>query len=73
MISCVDSRVFPSKFLCIEPGEFFISRNPGNFVPKTNFSDGHISDCLPAVFDFTIMRRDIKNIVICGHSDCKVI
>ena len=34
LISCIDSRLLVSRVLQSQPGDYFQSRNPGNFIPK---------------------------------------
>ncbi|CAL8089070.1 unnamed protein product [Calicophoron daubneyi] len=70
MISCVDGRVMPSKFLMVSPGTTYIVRNAGNFAPNTH--DGkHCSCNVHATFELGCIRGQAKDIIICGHSDCK--
>ncbi|CAH8833548.1 unnamed protein product [Trichobilharzia szidati] len=73
IISCVDSRVIPSKFLCSNIGEVFIERNPGNFICCENSALSHFSEvCVtPGFLDFILFRCKINDIIICGHSDCR--
>ncbi|KAF5400048.1 Carbonic anhydrase [Paragonimus heterotremus] len=69
MISCVDSRVFPSQFLSAEPGQLYIVRNAGNFVPQVNSSDKECN--VLGTLELACVRNKVNDIVICGHSDCK--
>ena len=34
LITCVDSRIVASRVLQSQPGDYFLCRNPGNFIPK---------------------------------------
>ncbi|KAF6771153.1 hypothetical protein AHF37_09686 [Paragonimus kellicotti] len=69
MISCVDSRVFPSQFLSAKPGQLYIVRNAGNFVPQANSSDKECN--VLGTLELACIRNNVNDIVICGHSDCK--
>lgn len=50
------------------PGDMFIIRNMGNFVPPyKNNNDFH--GTLAAIkFDVSVLN--VKHIIICGHSNC---
>jgi carbonic anhydrase len=67
-IGCSDSRVTPDLVLDTKPGDMFILRNVGNFVPpfKSN-SDFHGSS---AVIEYAVSILNVKHIIICGHSHC---
>ncbi|MBV8400263.1 MAG: carbonic anhydrase [Acetobacteraceae bacterium] len=66
LITCADSRVVPELFTQTEPGELFLCRNVGNLVPAYGQALGGVS----AVIEYAVMALEVKNIVICGHSDC---
>lgn len=66
LITCADSRVVPELFTQTEPGELFLCRNVGNLVPAYGEALGGVS----AVIEYAVMALEVKNIVICGHSDC---
>ena len=65
-ITCADSRVVPEMLTQTEPGELFVCRNIGNIVPTYGEMLGGVS----AVIEYAVMALKVKNIVICGHSDC---
>ncbi|MCW8821482.1 MAG: carbonic anhydrase [Sulfurovum sp.] len=67
-IGCSDSRVTPDLVLDTKPGDMFILRNVGNFVPpfKSN-TDFHGSS---AVIEYAVSILNVKHIIICGHSHC---
>ncbi|CAH8442018.1 unnamed protein product [Heterobilharzia americana] len=73
VITCVDSRVAPSKFLCSNVGELFIERNPGNFVCCENYTSSHFNkiSVTPGFLEMTLIRCKINDLIICGHSDCR--
>ncbi len=67
-ITCSDSRVNPNVFLSAGLGELFIVKNVGNVVPP--YIEGGYTYGEGAAIDFAINYLGIKNIVICGHTDC---
>jgi carbonic anhydrase len=66
LITCADSRVVPELFTQTGPGELFLCRNVGNLVPAYGQALGGVS----AVIEYAVVALEVKNIVICGHSDC---
>lgn len=66
-IACSDSRVIPSAITSADPGELFIVRNIGNFIPPYQ-EDSAYSES--AAIDFALNNFDITDIVICGHANC---
>ena len=65
-ITCADSRVVPEMITQTRPGDLFVCRNIGNIVPSYGEMLGGVS----AVIEYAVMALKVKNIVICGHSDC---
>ncbi len=65
-ITCADSRVEPAALTQTQPGEIFVSRNIGNLVPAYGEMLGGIS----AVIEYAVAALEVKQVVICGHSDC---
>jgi carbonic anhydrase len=66
MIICSDSRVHLERILQYKPGEVFTIRNAGNVVPRLNSeARGELG-----TLQFAVEVLKIKNIVVCGHSDC---
>lgn len=65
-ITCSDSRINPNLITQTEPGEIFILRNAGNIVPPYGAANGGEG----ATIEFAIKALNIKDIIICGHSDC---
>jgi carbonic anhydrase len=67
-IGCSDSRVVPDLIVDSKPGDMFILRNIGNFVPPyQNDSDFHGSS---AAIEYAVSVLEVKDIIICGHSHC---
>ena len=67
-VGCSDSRVTPDLMLDTKPGDMFILRNVGNFVPPyKNNNDFHGSS---AAIEYAVSILHVKHIIICGHSHC---
>lgn len=65
-ITCADSRVSPELITQTRPGELFVCRNIGNIVPAYGEMLGGVS----AVVEFAVLALNVKQIVLCGHTDC---
>lgn len=66
-IACSDSRVVPNLFASTEPGDLFVVRNVGNLVPPPGTSE---SAGAAAYLDFSVGRLSVRDIIVCGHSEC---
>lgn len=66
-ITCSDSRIVPSLLTATDPGELFMLRNVGNYVPPYSPDQDHSEG---AALTFALINLNIKNIVICGHANC---
>lgn len=67
-IGCSDSRVVPDLIVNAKPGDMFILRNIGNFVPPyKNDKDFHGSS---AAIEYAVSVLGVKDIIVCGHSHC---
>lgn len=64
-ITCSDSRISPNLITQTQPGELFILRNVGNLVPPYDSTDG-----MAAGIEFAVNRLQVKDIILCGHSNC---
>lgn len=67
-ITCSDSRIDPGLLTQTEPGELFILRNAGNIVPSYGSQIGGTT----ATIEYAIGVLDVKNVIVCGHTDCAV-
>lgn len=67
-IGCSDSRVVPYLMLDSGPGDLFIVRNVGNFVPPFDASLGYHGTA--AAVEFAVLNLNISEIIVCGHSHC---
>ncbi|MDP4126026.1 MAG: carbonic anhydrase [Bacillota bacterium] len=69
-IGCSDSRVVPELITKSLPGELFVVRNVANIVPKYKEPHEHDTSATSAAIEYAIKVLKVKNIVICGHSNC---
>lgn len=67
-IGCSDSRLVPSLLTGTGPGELFIVRNVGAFVPPYDGSAGYHGTS--AAIEFAVLNLKVSRIVVCGHSHC---
>ena len=70
-IGCSDSRVLPDLLLGTKPGDLFVIRNAGNFVPTYDKSIPW--DGVAATIEYAIEVLGIREIIVCGHSHCGAI
>jgi len=70
-IGCSDSRIVPYLLTGAGPGELFLVRNVGAFVPPYDQSHGFHGTA--AAIEFAVLNLAVKRIVICGHSHCGAI
>lgn len=67
-IGCSDSRLVPYLLTGAGPGELFIVRNVGAFVPPYDGSHG-LHGTMAAI-EFAVLSLHVERIVVCGHSHC---
>jgi carbonic anhydrase len=65
-ITCADSRVEPLLITHSQPGQLFVDRNPGNFIPPYHGENASES----ASIEYAVRALHIPAIIICGHTDC---
>jgi len=65
-ITCADSRIDPELITQSGPGDIFVSRNVGNFVPSYGEALGGVS----AIIEYAVGALEVSHIVVCGHTDC---
>ena len=70
-VGCSDSRVVPHLLTGAGPGELFLVRNVGAFVPPFDGSAGYHGTA--AAIEFAVLSLAVRNIVVCGHSHCGAI
>ena len=67
-IGCSDSRLVPYLLTGTGPGDLFIVRNVGAFVPPYDQSFGFHGTA--AAIEFAVLNLNVAHIVVCGHSHC---
>ena len=67
-IGCADSRVVPELLLGTGPGELFIVRNVGAFVPP--YDPEVAFHGTAAGIEYAVLVLQVTDIVVCGHSHC---
>jgi carbonic anhydrase len=67
-IGCSDSRLVPYLLTGTGPGELFIVRNVGAFVPPYDGSAGYHGTS--AAIEFAVLNLKVSKIIVCGHSHC---
>ena len=70
-IGCSDSRLVPYLLTGTGPGELFMVRNVGAFVPPYDGSHGHHGTA--AAIEFAVLSLEVGRIIVCGHSHCGAI
>ena len=69
----MDSRLCPTSFTQADPGDMFIMRNAGNVVPHNQlFGENQPSVLSERAALELAVSTGVKDIAVCGHSDCKV-
>ncbi|MBU0720958.1 carbonic anhydrase [bacterium] len=67
-IGCADSRVIPDLIVQSKPGDLFVIRNVGNFVPPYKPDvDYHAT---ASGIEYAVSVLNVQEIIICGHSHC---
>ncbi len=70
-IACSDSRIVPNLLALADPGDLFIVRNVGNIIPPADHNGDSVDDVSElAAIEFAVQNLKIKDIIICGHSEC---
>jgi carbonic anhydrase len=64
-IACSDSRVSLEWVTQSGPGDLFVCRNAGNIAPVYGYTDA-----ISSAIEYAVSALRVKDIVICGHSDC---
>jgi len=68
-ITCCDSRVIPTVITHSQPGDLFVLRNIGNFVPP--YSENPLDGTgAAAAIEYAVEHLKVRDIIVCGHSDC---
>ena len=67
-IGCSDSRVIPDMIVQTNPGDLFVLRNVGNFVPP--FKPDIEYHATASGIEYATSVLKVKEIIICGHTHC---
>ncbi|MCV2358992.1 MULTISPECIES: carbonic anhydrase [Roseateles] len=67
-IGCSDSRLVPYMLTGAGPGELFMVRNVGAFVPPYDGSSGLHGTA--AAIEYAVLALHVQHIIVCGHSHC---
>lgn len=67
-IGCSDSRVIPDMMVQTEPGDLFVIRNVGNFVPP--YKPDEDFHATASGIEYAVSVLKVKEIIICGHTHC---
>jgi len=67
-IGCSDSRVIPDMMVQSNPGDLFVIRNVGNFVPPYKPDEDFHSTA--SGIEYAISVLNVEEVIICGHTHC---
>ena len=67
-ISCCDSRITIDFMVGTKPGDLFILRNIGNFVPPYSVNGDYHGSA--SAIEYAVSILNVSNIIVCGHSYC---
>jgi len=67
-IGCSDSRVIPDLMVQSNPGDLFVIRNVGNFVPP--YSPDEDFHATASGIEYAVSVLKVQEIIICGHTHC---
>lgn len=71
-VTCCDSRVIPTVITHGRPGDLFIVKNMGNFVPP--YSENPLDGTgVAAAIEYAVEHLHVRDLIVCGHSDCGAI
>ena len=70
-IGCCDSRVLPNLITDTGPGDLFVMRNIGNFVPP--YKPDEDFHATAAAIEYAVSVLEVEDIIVCGHSQCGAI
>ncbi|MBS0654904.1 MAG: carbonic anhydrase [Verrucomicrobia bacterium] len=70
-IGCSDSRVTPEFITAAKPGDLFVVRNAGNFVPV--YDQNIAWDGIAASIEYAVKVLGVQDVIVCGHSHCGAI
>ncbi len=67
-IGCSDSRVIPDLIIQTKPGDLFVLRNAGNFVPPYKPDEDYHATA--SGIEYAVSVLGVEEVIICGHTHC---
>lgn len=67
-IGCSDSRVIPDLMVQSDPGDLFVIRNVGNFVPP--YKPDEDFHATASGIEYAVSVLNVREVIICGHTHC---
>ncbi len=67
-IGCSDSRVIPDLMVQTNPGDLFVLRNVGNFVPPYKPDEEYHATA--SGIEYAVSVLNVQEVIICGHTHC---
>ena len=67
-IGCSDSRVIPDLMVQANPGDLFVIRNVGNFVPP--YKPDEDFHATASGIEYAVSVLKVEEVIICGHTHC---
>jgi carbonic anhydrase len=67
-IGCSDSRVIPDLMVQSNPGDLFVIRNVGNFVPP--YKPDEDFHATASGIEYAVSILNVEEVIICGHTHC---
>lgn len=67
-IGCCDSRVLPSVMLQVKPGDLFVTRTIGGFIPPYRSNEAYKGQ--HAVIQYAVSILGVSDVIVCTHSHC---
>lgn len=68
----MDSRILLPRLLQCDVGDMFLVRNAGNIVPHSESLTFDAVSTEPGALELGCVRLNIPDVLVCGHSDCRV-
>jgi len=67
----VTPRVVPNLITNSKPGDLFITRNIGNFIPP--YQEGGQYLATASALEYAVGVLEVEEVIICAHSECGAI